>query len=85
MTTPYVPKLILPKLKFFDFITYLLLEIKRHEQIRDESDYYFDKSWKQAQIDLLQDMIDDMLGIRVDLMDKILLMVEEIEEAFNGR
>ena len=81
---PYIPMKMVPKLKFFDFITYLLLNIEWNKQIRDESFNDFDRRWKQGQIDLLQGIIDDMLGIRVDMMEKILLMMEEIEEAYNG-
>ena len=81
MTTPVAFTLV-PKLKFFDFITYLLLHIELNKQIRDESFNDFDRRWKQGQIDLLQDIIDDLLGIRVNHMDKILLLMKEIEEAY---
>ena len=79
MTTPYVPKL-----KFFDFITYLLLNIEWNKQIRDESFNDFDKRWKQGQIDMLQTIIDEMLGIKCDPLKKIVMLMEEINEAFHG-
>jgi hypothetical protein len=85
MTMPYIPMKLVPKLKYMDFITYLLLNIEWNKQIRDESFNDFDKRWKQGQIDLIQMMLDEMLGIEYDHMEKIVLLMEEIEEAFNEK
>jgi hypothetical protein len=85
MTIPYVPMRLVPKLKYMDFITYLLLNIEWNKQIRDEAFNDFDRRWKQGQIDLLQGIIDEMLGIDYDHMDKILLLMEEIKEVFDAK
>ncbi len=67
-----------------DFITYLLLNIEWNKSIRDESLNDFDRRWKQGQIDLLQGMIDEMMGIKCDPLKKIVMLMEEINEAFHG-
>ena len=85
MTMPYIPMKLVPKLKYMDFITYLLLNIEWNKSIRDESFNDFDKRWKQGQIDMLQTIIDEMLGIKYDHMEKIVLLMEEIHEAFNEK
>jgi hypothetical protein len=85
MTTPAMPIKVVTTLKYMDFITYLLLNIEWNKQIRDESFNDFDKRWKQGQIDMLQTIIDEMLGIKYDHMEKILLLMEEIQEAFNEK
>ena len=79
--TPYIPLKIVPKLKYMDFITYLLLNIEWNKQIRDECFNDFDFCHKQGQIDVLNGILDEMLGIEYDYMDKILLLMEEIENA----
>lgn len=79
---PYIPMKIVPKLKYMDFLIYMLLNIEWNKQIRDEAFNDFDKRWKQGQIDLLQMMLDEMLGINYDHMEKIILLMEEIEEAY---
>ena len=79
MTTPYVPMKIVPKLKYMDFIVYLLLNIEWNKSIRDESFNDFDRRHKQGQIDVLNGILDEMLGIKYDHMDKILLLMEEID------
>ena len=66
----------------FDFITYLLLNIEWHEQIRDEAFNDFDRRWKQGQIDLLQRMADDLLGtgLEYSILDQILIMMKDMEK-----
>ena len=45
------------------FAIYLELCIQSHKQIRDECFNDWDRSVKQTQIDLLQEMVDEMDGI----------------------
>lgn len=69
-------------MKDMDFVTYILLNIEWNKDIRDSSHNVYDKRWKQGQIDLLQGMLDEMLGVKHDTLAKILLVMDEIEEAF---
>lgn len=45
-----------------EFIIFLELYILWHKDVRDSSHNHFDRSWKQGQIDLLQNLVYELDG-----------------------
>lgn len=62
MTIPNIPFRLTHPMSLDDFAIYLELSILWHTDIRDGSWTEFDRRWKQCQIDLLQDLLDDIDG-----------------------
>ena len=66
------------------FAIYLELCILWHKDIRDSAHNDFDRRWKQGQIDLLQEMVDEIDGIvKPSYLEEILALADKIEKAMN--
>lgn len=66
------------------FAIYLELCILWHKDIRDSSRNTWDREWKQGQIDLLQEMVDEVDGIvKPSYLEEILALADKIEKAMN--
>lgn len=64
------------------FAIYLELCILWHKDIRDSSRNTWDREWKQGQIDLLQEMVDEVDGVeKQSLLHRILELADKIEKA----
>lgn len=65
------------------FAIYLELCILWHKDIRDSSHNTWDREWKQGQIDLLQEMVDEVDGVeKPSYLDTVLAMMEKIEKHY---
>ena len=65
------------------FVTYLLFEIEYQKDIRNGTFNDFDYKWKQGQIDLLQSIIDDLMGIQPpSTLEWALAFIREMEEHY---
>jgi len=65
------------------FAIYLELCILWHKDIRDSAFNDFDRRWKQGQIDLLQEMLDEIDGVvKPSLVDEILAISKKIEKYY---
>jgi hypothetical protein len=84
MTVPYLPIKIEPTLTRDAFAIYLELCILWNKDIRDNSFNDFDRRWKQGQIDLLQQMLDEVDGIKQPTLQEIIFadyeLINEMEE-----
>ena len=79
MTIPYTPFRLTHPMSLDDFAIYLELSILWHKDVRDSCHNDFDRSWKQGQMDLLQDLLDDIDGKeRPSLQDELLKMYTKL-------
>lgn len=80
MTTPHIPVEVIDVMPKNTFAIYLELCIEWNKEIRDNSRNDFDRKWKQGQIDLLQEMVDEIDGIvKPTFIEKMIIMMREME------
>ena len=86
MTIPHIPFRLTHPMSLDDFAIYLELSILWHKDIRDSAHNDFDRRWKQGQIDLLQDLLDDIDGkVRPSVEDEIMKMYHMMVREWNKK
>jgi len=80
MTIPYIPAEAVDVMPKNIFSIYLELCILWHKDIMDSAHNDFDRRWKQGQIDLLQEMVDEIDGIvKPTFVERMIMLMREME------
>jgi hypothetical protein len=81
MTIPHIPAESIHVMPKDIFAIYLELCIEWNKEIRDNSRNSYDYTWKQGQIDLLQEMVNEIDGIRKPtFMEQMIVLMRELEK-----
>jgi len=80
MTIPHLEAEIVTVIPKNTMAIYLELCIEWNKEIRDNCRNDFDRKWKQGQIDLLQEMVDEIDGIvKPTFIEKMIILMREME------